>query len=512
MRIFWNLLGKRRPEFLSLLALSSLASATEALLHPLMLKWIFDQGVIAQDFQRFLFLSLGYLALGLVLVGLFYLLSLWRKALSNRVILDLEGQLLQQSLLQDWKSFQREGPGSFVSRIHRDTLEGFAPALNLVLSVVQQALAALVFIGVLFYLSWQAALALLLIAPPLVWVAQHIGKRVRKATSEEREREARFVQVLTQTLSAFRILRALVPLQPPTLATNRQALGAYLDSTYKNHQLLTLQQTWNDLFMNLANTLSLIVGGYFVLIRELTFGGFLAFVNAFWRAVGNIFSILNTVPEFHRYAEILERIEALASLTPTPYARPSPVARVQNARLSYDGKAVLDISRFEVRPGERLLLQGPNGSGKTSLLHILSGYMAPDQGEVALPERVASLTAPVELPPLPVKELIPDPALREALGLAEVVDQDGETLSSGQKQKAAIGALLSQEADLYILDEPLANLDDQSKGKVMELILKQTAGKTLLVVLHGEGEFHSRFDRTVNMVEMQGSALRNLVQ
>lgn len=512
MRIFWSLLGKRRPEFLLLLALSSLASATEALLHPLMLMWIFDAGVIAQDFQRFLFLSLGYLALGLVLVGLFYLLSLWRKALSNRVILDLEGQLLQQTLLQDWKVFQREGPGSFVSRIHRDTLEGFAPALGLVLSVVQQALAALVFIGVLFYLSWQAALALLLIAPPLVWVAQHIGKRVRKATSEEREREARFVQVLTQTLSAFRILRTLAPLQPPTLATNRQALGAYLDSTYKNHQLLTLQQTWNDLFMNLANTLSLIVGGYFVLIRELSFGGFLAFVNAFWRAVGNIFSILNTVPEFHHYAEILERIEALASLTPTPYARPSPVARVQNARLSYDGKTVLDISRFEVRPGERLLLQGPNGSGKTSLLHILSGYMAPEQGEVALPERIASLTAPVEPPPLPVKELIPDPALREALGLEEVGDQDGETLSSGQKQKAAIGALLSQEADLYILDEPLANLDDQSKGKVLQLILKQTAGKTLVVVLHGEEEFHSRFDRTVSMVEMQGSALGNLVQ
>lgn len=499
MKTFWTILGKRRAGFVWLLTLSSLLSATEALLHPLMLKWLFDEAVIVQDFQRFVYFSLGYLALGLALVGLSYVTSLWRKAFINRVTLDLEQRLLKQGLRLDWKAFNREGAGSFVSRIHKDTLEGFVPTVTYVLSIVQQALAALVFLAVLLYLSWKAALALLLIAPPLIWVAQRIGKHVRAATAEEREREARFLHVLTESLKAFRLLRTLPHLPPPTLNANRRALGSYLDSTYTNHRLLTLQQTWSDVFMNLANTLSLVVGGYYVLVRELTFGGYVAFINAFWRAIDNTFALLQKIPQFHRYAEILKRIEELLSLTPTLYAQPSPVARLESVQLSYDGKLVLDIPRLEIHPREHVLLVGPNGVGKTSLLHILSGYMAPDQGEVALPQRVASLTAPVELPPLPVREMLTDPSLLEALGLEQVKEHSTEALSTGQKQKAAIGALLSQEADLYILDEPLANLDSQSKEKVLDLIFQKTLGKALVAVLHGEEALHPRFDRVVNL-------------
>lgn len=500
MKAFWAILGKRRAEFEWLLLAASGLSAAEALLHPLMLKWLFDEAVIVQDFRRFLYLSVAYLALGLAMVGGFYATSMWQRAFANRVILDLELGLLERSLSLDWKEFNRRGSGSFVSRIHKDAFEGFVPALSFAVTFVQQALGAAVFVAVLFYLSWKATLALVLIAPPLLWVGQRMGRRVRQATCEEREREARFVHVLTESLKAFRILRALPRLQPPTLEANRSALGSYLNSTYENRRLLTLQQTWGDVFRNLADTLALAVGGYYVLVRELTFGGYLAFVNAFWRAVGNTFSLVQRVPEFHRYSEILRRIEELLSLPPTAYARVSPVARLQGVRLSYDGKTALDIPRLEIYPGERVLLAGPNGAGKTSLLHILAGYMAPDQGEVALPQRVAALTAPVELPPLTVREMVADPSCIEALGLEEVGDHRADALSAGQKQKAAIGALLSQEADLYVLDEPLANLDTQSKETVMDLIFRKTAGKALVVVLHGEEALYPRFDKVITLV------------
>ena len=388
------------------------------------------------------------------------------------------------------------------------TSEGFVPALNLALAVVQQALAASVFVAVLLYLSWKATLALLVMVPPLVWFAHRMGRRVRQITSEEREREARFLHILTESLKAFRILRAVPHLRPPTLAANRRALGSYLDGSYENLRLISLQQTWSDVFRNLADTLSLVVGGYYVLVRELTFGGYLAFVNAFWRAVGNTVSLLQRVPEFQRYSAILKRIEELLSLAPTPYARVSPVARLQGVRLSYDGRSVLDIPQFEIYPGERVLVVGPNGSGKTTLLHILAGYMAPDQGEVVLPQRVAALTAPVELPPLTVKEMVADPSCLEALGLQEVSEHVPDALSAGQNQKVAIGALLSQEADLYILDEPLANLDDQSKAKVLDLIFRKTVGKALVVVLHGDEALHERFDKIVSLAGGQPATVR----
>nr|WP_290665270.1 ABC transporter ATP-binding protein [Ardenticatena sp.] len=499
MRSVWAILENRKTEFLGLLFISSLLSAIEALLQPLMLKWLFDEAVLVQDFRRFLFLSLAYLVLGLTIVGLFYVVSLWRKSFENRLILALEQRLLEQALRLDWKSFHHQGAGSFVSRIHKDTLEGVVPALNFVLTIVQEALSTVVFLGVLFYLSWQATLVLLIIAPTLFWIADRIGKRVQKATSEEREYEARFLHVLTDTLKAFRILNSLIRLRLLTLDANRRALNAYLDSTYENHRLLTLQRTWSDIFMNLANTLSMVVGGYYVLVRVLTFGGYLAFINAFWRAMDNSFSLFRRIPEFHRYSELFKRLEEMLSFRPTPYARLGTVTRLRSVRLSYENSQVLNFPDLEIGPGERVLLMGPNGSGKTSLLHILSGYMAPDQGEVVIPERVASVTAPVDLPPLQVRQIVPDPALRAALSLEEVKEQMANALSSGQRQKVAIGALLCQEADLYILDEPLANIDDQSKESVMDLIFSKTAGKTLIVTLHGDETLHQKFDRVVEL-------------
>lgn len=322
----------------------------------------------------------------------------------------------------------------------------------------------------------------------------------------ERDREARYLHVLTETLKAFRILRVLAYLRPLSFAANREALRAYTTSIYENHRLLTLQQTWSDVYMNLANTISMVVAGYYVFIRELTFGGFLAFVNAFWRAVTNSFGLVRSVPEFHRYAEILKRLAELQSIRPTSYVQPSLIIKLQAVQLSYDGKKVLNIPRLEIQPGEKVLLVGPNGVGKTSLLHILSGYMAPDQGEVALPLRIASLTAPSELPPLPVKDLVPDPTLLSVFKLEDLKEHTADQLSSGQKQKVALGVVLSQEADLYILDEPLANLDQQSKEEVMDQIFSKTRGKTLIVVLHGEEELCRRFDRVIRLAAREEGA------
>lgn len=500
MRRLWAALEDRRPEFLVLIVATALQSSIEPALHTLMLKWLFDEAVIAQNFLRFLYLSLAYLALGLIVVGLSYAGSLWRKAFMNRATLDLERRLMERTLFLDWRAFSREGTGSFVSRIHKDTLEGFVPALSFVFTAVQQGVSGLIFLVVLLYLSWQAALTLLVLAPPLLWVARRLGRRVRETTSDEREGEARLVQVLAEALQAFRILQNALPLRRATFDAHKRALDTYLVSTYRNHRLLVLQQTWSDVFMNLANTLSLIVGGYFVLVRELTFGGYLAFINAFWRAVNEIFSLMRRVSEFQRYEQILKRIEEILLLAPAPYARLASTVTLRDIRLSYGDKVVLDIPGvLSMHPGDRVLLTGSNGVGKTSLLHILSGYLAPESGEVSLPSRIGSLTAPIELPPLTVRQIVLDPACLTALGLEHLSDHTPSTLSSGQRQKVAIGGILSEQADLYVFDEPLANLDNDSRGTVIDFIFNKTRGKTLVVVLHGDDAYRDRFDIVISL-------------
>jgi ABC-type multidrug transport system ATPase subunit len=83
-----------------------------------------------------------------------------------------------------------------------------------------------------------------------------------------------------------------------------------------------------------------------------------------------------------------------------------------------------------------------------------------------------------------------------------VLEAYADELSAGQQQKLAISLALSKEADLYVIDEPLACLDDESRSMVLSLLLDRTKGKTLIVIMHGSQEHHDLFDRVINLSPM----------
>lgn len=495
MKTFWRLLGGHQREFTLLVSASALLSGAEALLHPLLVKALLDEATTGRHFPTFLGLAGAYLALGLTLNTLFYFAALWRKSFENRALLGLESTLLQRALHTDWRTFAREGAPAYLSRIHKDALEGFTPSINLTIQLAQNALAALAFLGILIYLSWQASLILLLVMPALLSVSRKIGRQVKETAGQEREAEAAYLHVLMRTLEAFRSLRGLPHLLPLAPQTNERALRQYLDTSMRNYRVMTQQRTWSDLFMNLSDTLSMMVGGYFVFQGQLSFGGFLAFTNALWRAVNSIFAVMKLIPDLQRNAAILERIASLHDTPPAQYVHPSTHVRLNDVRVSFGDKQALHVPHFEGVSGEQVLVRGANGSGKSTLLHVLAGYLQPDTGEVHRPARVAALTAPVHLPPVTVGTLIPDADLRALLNLGDAVDQLPESLSSGQRQKLGIGTLLMADADLYVLDEPFANLDEESKRHVHQLILERTAGKGLVIVHHGDDLMDRDFHR-----------------
>ncbi|MEU8620556.1 ABC transporter ATP-binding protein [Streptomyces sp. NPDC048623] len=501
MNQLWHTLRGHRGPFAAILAAEALAGGTEALLHPLLLKALFDQAILTADFRRFLLLGGCYLLLGLTLNLAGYGTALWRKRFENAFVLALETELLAHTLQLEGRRLAEPGSASYVSRIHNDVREGVLPAVDVAIRIARQAVASTVFLGVLLYLSWQASLVLLVIVPPLVLASNRLAKRIARNTDAEREAEAHYVHVLTRTLAAFHALRGLPALLPGTRAANRTALGSFLGITYTNHRLEQRQRTLSELVMNLSDTASMVIGAFFVFSGRMSFGSFLAFVNSLWRAVTGIFDLVNMIPQTRRSTAVLLRIEALREPPAGPAHEEGPLIRVHGASVRYgEGdapQADLSLPDLVQRPGEHLLLRGPNGCGKTTLLHVLAGTLTPDTGTVTLPPRVAALTAPVDLPPLPVRELVTDPVLRTALDLDALADRRPADLSSGQRQRAGIGALLSEDADAYLADEPFANLDDHSRVRVLQLLHERTAGRALLVVHHGDESLEATFDRVV---------------
>ncbi|MET9688052.1 ABC transporter ATP-binding protein [Streptomyces sp. NPDC006514] len=514
MRQLWVTLRGHRAPFVVVLVAEVTMSGLEALLHPLLLKALFDEAILTADLRRFLFLGLAYLVLGLTLNLTGYWVACRRKRFENAFTLVLETELLGRALGLDGRKVSRAGNASYVSRIHNDVSQGVLPAVDVSLRIARQAVASVVFLGVLLYLSWQASLVLLVIVPPLVFVSNRLGKRIEENTGPEREAEARYINTLTRTLEAFPALRGLPSLLPGTRRANQDALRGFLGITFVNFRLAQRQRTLSDLVMNLSDTASMVVGAFFVFSGRMSFGSFLAFVNSLWRAVTGMFDLINMIPQARRSTAVLERIESLREAAQNPYHDEGVLVRVHGARVVYGGGADEDgygsgsgksevagvsFDAFELHAGEHVLLRGPNGCGKTTLLHIIAGTLAPDAGSVTLPPRVASLTAPVNLPPLPVRDLVPDERLRAALDLDAAADQLPSELSSGQRQRVGVAALLCEDADAYLADEPFANLDDRGRELVFRLLRERTAGRALLVVHHGDEDLDGRFDRVVTL-------------
>lgn len=499
MKELWRTLWGHRARFVVILVAEASTGGIEALLHPLLLKALFDQAILTADFRRFLVLGTGYLLLGLTLNIAAYWISWWRKQFENSFMLVLETELLKRTLGLDGRTVSKAGNASYASRIHNDVHEGVLPAIDVAIRIARQALSSVVFLGVLLYLSWQASLILLVIVPPLVFVSNRLAKRIEDNTEPEREAEARYINTLTRTLESFHALRGLPTLLPGTRAVNQEALRGFIDITFVNYRLSLKQKTLSDLIMNLSDTASMIIGAFFVFTGRMSFGSFLAFVNSLWRAVTGIFDLINMIPQARRCTAVLRRIGALRETRERPYHDQGPLVRVHGARVGYGDGADVSVGDFELRAGERVLLRGPNGCGKTTLLHIIAGTLAPDSGTVTLPPRVASLTSPVNLPPLPVRELVADGRLRASMDLDGLVDQLPSELSSGQRQRAGVAALLCQDADVYLADEPFANLDGKGRDTVLRLLRERTEGRALLVVHHGDEDLDSCFDRVVTL-------------
>jgi NitT/TauT family transport system ATP-binding protein len=168
---------------------------------------------------------------------------------------------------------------------------------------------------------------------------------------------------------------------------------------------------------------------------------------------------------------------------------------------------------FDVHAGERFVLLGASGCGKSSLLKAVAGFLQPVEGEIRLdgvvvrepgPDRVVVFQEFDQLPPwktvlanvmfpLLASRRLPRPAARDRaldmlakVGLADFADAHPHTLSGGMKQRVAIARALAMNPRVLLMDEPFASLDALTRRRMQEelLALWNEVGFTLLFVTH----------------------------
>jgi len=165
----------------------------------------------------------------------------------------------------------------------------------------------------------------------------------------------------------------------------------------------------------------------------------------------------------------------------------------QNLTIAFGGRPLLDDATLQVERGERIGLVGRNGEGKSTLLKILSGQIAPDAGTVALESGVRVAFLPQDVPadlPETVEEVIasgvPEHVQSHHMVQRQVslMELDGgaafASLSGGQKRRALLGRALAADPDVLLLDEPTNHLDLESI-EWLEGFLRRYDGSLLFV-------------------------------
>jgi len=493
-----QLLRAHKAEGLLLLAASALICGAEAFLHPLLIKLIFDEAVGGGDIRYLLLLAGLYLGMGVTVNILGYGVDLWERSLQNLVVKTTTTDLLAAYYRKDYKIALASGEGYFISRTYRDVFEGLAPVIPLIRGMVNSLVMLIVFLGVLFYLTWQGALFLIAATPIVAYVSRVFGKKIEEVTRCEREDEGVVLSVLNRCLQAFKLARVGL-LREKALAAYGQGMERFLGTVFRNHKLATGFRTVASLNMVGADFLAIVVGAVMVIRGVLSFGGYLAFINVFWRSLSSVIRVSQPLAELHRSAEIVDRIWSFLDTTAPEYFIRGDGIALREVTFSYNGEPILEKVNLISRPGARLLVVGPNGSGKTTLANILAGYLAPDEGEVVLPARRSCVTLPVEFPPLKVRELPIEKDFLRAFSLEGLEEELADNLSAGQTGKLAIALALSQDAELYVFDEPLSNVDEESKDIVIDHIMGRTRGKTVIAIMHGGEKYYSLFDQVLTL-------------
>jgi zinc transport system ATP-binding protein len=206
---------------------------------------------------------------------------------------------------------------------------------------------------------------------------------------------------------------------------------------------------------------------------------------------------------------------------------------------SYGGAAILNDARFHVHAGQLAALVGPNGAGKTTIIRLILGLARPGSGKVeVLGASPAKARAKIGYVPqssshdlaFPISTLevvrmgrlrpwsrraspYDEEAMRraiEAVGLEGRENAPYSALSGGQKRRALVARALASEPELLILDEPTANMDEESEDRLFSTLRALKGRATVLLVTHDD-DFVSALTDAVYCVGGGGVVVRHKV-
>lgn len=473
---------------------------------PIATKYLIDS-IVQRRMAAFVLIAVLFVLLNTAARGLSYLSAIYAEQLKNAIAKDLILETLGAFYRTRYRDILWHDQGYFVGRVFD---EPSRVAGDVVQSVTVLATSLLTFVGaagVAFWLSWKLALLVAIIVPCILRLTRTASGRIAAMTKEVSEDEAVLRAGIGRAVDGYKTV-TIFKLHEVVTTKIAALLDNYLSKRRDRVKSGASFQAQSGIVLGYAELMVMIGAGVEVVLNRLTIGGLFGFMQAYGRVVNAANVIITQVPIVARLSGELTRIEEFKELARSAVVG-SNYERVDLKAIAfmYGDHVIFDRVTLTVECGQRLLVTGPNGSGKSTLTYIVAGLLEGSSGEHHIPplERISALLLPFGFIPGTVRDNIDFTKLPEAkkmlffsladrFNIRDRLDQDPVTLSQGEQKKLQIVMTLLKDADYYVFDEPLANVDVGSKHSVMEAIFTTTQGRGLIVVMHGDEQFTNLFD------------------
>ncbi|EKE01524.1 MAG: hypothetical protein ACD_21C00107G0002 [uncultured bacterium] len=223
----------------------------------------------------------------------------------------------------------------------------------------------------------------------------------------------------------------------------------------------------------------------------------------------------------------------------------NPIIEVQNLKVQYDSRIILENINFKIHPGEIFMIVGGSGCGKTTLLNHMIGLLEPSAGNIIIDGQninhatesqllgvlrkigvlyqsgalfgsmtlLENIRLPLEeltqLPPAAITEIVHNKL--KMVGLDGFGDYMPAQVSGGMQKRAAIARAMALDPKILFLDEPTSGLDPISSSELDEVIVKlsQILGITFVIVSHDLSSIYKIAQRVILLHEGQIIAMGN---
>jgi ABC-type multidrug transport system fused ATPase/permease subunit len=451
----------------------------------------------------------------------------------------LAGVAVQEGIVRDlrvalYRHLQRLGLGTLgrsrggqvAARLLSDP-EQVRTAAFAVGQAARNAVLVLVYLAILFALSWRLALVVLALAPALTFLLRPILRRIRLRAAAAFDARGRLAAVALETTAGARVVKASA-----AEAHERERFGAAADQARRSARraqgLALAAAPLSELLGGAALLVLLLVGAPGGAVGALRPELFVTFVAVALRILSPAKSLAQFPALLAEAQAAADRIFEMLDLPPEdedpPTARPFPGLREEirfdDVWVSYPpGRWALAGFSLRIQRGEVVALVGPSGAGKSTVADLLPRFVDPTRGAVLLdgqpltgysrrslraalgivgqdvvlfPETVRANIAYGDRAGATDAEVRAAARAANAHGFIERLPQGYDTLlgdrgfglSGGERQRIAIARALLRDPEILILDEATAALDAEAEREVQEALARLSQGRTVLVIAH----------------------------